>query len=70
MNVDLVLGILIGLLFGTSLGLWSLNSYKKILVQKSKDGIAEYIDGNFYCIVDEKRFIESGMFLLRKESTC
>lgn len=50
---NVFIGILIGLIIGVIDSIWTLYSYKKILVGKSQDGTAEHINGKFYYIVEE-----------------
>lgn len=47
------MGIIIGLIVGTLLHLYSVHSYKNILIMKAHDKSAEYINGKFYYIVPE-----------------
>lgn len=47
-------GIALGLAVGLVVCVYERESYKKILITKSKDGSAEYINGDFFHIVNEK----------------
>lgn len=50
--VDFLFGALLMLIANA----WMHNSYKKILVMKSKDKSAERINDNFYYIVPEEEY--------------
>jgi hypothetical protein len=49
----MLIGITIGMVLGVILNLWTMHSYKNILVMKANDGTAEYIKGRFYTIKEE-----------------
>jgi hypothetical protein len=50
----MITGIVIGLLIGFILNIWTIHLYKKVLIMKANDGSSEYICGKFYYIKEEK----------------
>jgi hypothetical protein len=66
MNIDIALGISIGLFIGSLLGHWALSSYKRVLVMKAEDQTCEYLDGNFYYVVPEKRLVDLELNYLKE----
>lgn len=53
MTEPFLMGIILGLLFMFVIHLSIMQSYKRVLVMKAKDGTAEHINGKFYYIKEE-----------------
>jgi hypothetical protein len=54
--IESVAAFLVGCIFVSIICAWCFISYKNILVMKSKDKTAEYINGHFYYIVPEEEY--------------
>ena len=54
---DLLLGFLSGALLMLIINSWMHDNYKKILIMKSKDKSAEFINGKFYYIIPEEEIV-------------
>lgn len=51
--IEFTVGLAMGMLLSLILHGLVMESYKRVLVMKAKDGSAEHINGNFYYIKEE-----------------